>query len=76
MLKGQQHLTHSTLECLLSKEISSTTTLLSSSEGEGPSGSYPGTIVVGDTAALAKHCYRANKTSLKADERLSKVSLS
>ena len=26
--------------------------------------------------AMAKHCCRADKTSLKADERLSKVSLS
>ena len=32
--------------------------------------------VVGDTAALAEHCCRADKTSLNADERLSKVSLS
>ena len=51
VLEGQQHLSHSTIECLLSrvllwllllsKEIGSTTTLLSSSEAEGHSGSYP-----------------------------------
>ena len=31
---------------------------------------------VGDKDAMAKHCCRADKTSLKADEGLSKVSLS
>ena len=31
---------------------------------------------VGDIDAMAKRCCRADKTSLKADERLSKVSLS
>ena len=31
---------------------------------------------VEDKNAMAKHCCRADKTSLKADERLSKVFLS
>ena len=41
----------------------------------GPLG-HTHTIVVGDTAALAKHCCRADKILLNADERLSKASLS
>ena len=31
---------------------------------------------VGDKDAMAKHCCRADKISLKADQRLSKVSFS
>ena len=76
MFEGQQHATHSTLlnAFYLTKLVRQQCCYLLLKE-RGPLG-HTHTIVVGDTAALAKHCYRADKISLNADERLSKVSLS
>ena len=76
MLEGHQHLTHSTLlnAFYLKKLVRQQRCYLLLKE-RGPLG-HTHKIVVGDTAALAKRCCRADKTSLNADERLSKVSLS
>ena len=76
MLEGQQHPTHSTLlnAFYLTKLVQQQCCYLLLKE-RGPLG-HSHTSVVGDTAALAKHCCKADKTSLNADERLSKVSLS
>ena len=76
MLEGQQHPTHSTLLNAFypTKLVQQQCCYLLLKE-RGPLG-HSHTIVVGDTAALAKHCCRTDKTSLNADERLSKVSLS
>ena len=76
MLEGQQHPTHSTLlnAFYLKKMVRQQRCYLLLKEG-GPLG-HTHTIVGGDTAALAKHSCRADKTSLNADERLPKVSLS
>ena len=76
MLEGQQRAKHSTLLKAFypTKLVRQQCCYLLLKE-RGPLG-HNHTIVVRDTAALAKHCCRADKTSLNADERLSKVSLS
>ena len=75
MLEGQQHLTQSTLlnASYLKKLVRQQPCYLLLERG--PLG-HTNTIVVGDTTALAKHCCRADKTSLNTEERLSKVSSS
>ena len=76
MLKSQQHPTHRTLlNAFYLKKLVRQKRCYLLLEERGPMG-HTHTIVVGDTAALAKHCCRADRTSLNADERLSNVSLS
>ena len=75
MLKGQQHPTHSTLlnAFHLTKLVRQQRCYLLLKERCTLVYTHTHTTMVGDTAALAKHCCRADKTSLNADERLSKV---